>query len=173
MPKLVLRPNQLLTRRDILILSPPQSLLVAGRPWGNMVEILYEHGFKVRQVIIPYSLNEEILRHKYQKLLDNKHVFIDEHNYIQTLSFWKEHTPNNATLTILESRHLGFNMSLSFTKQTPSFWNNLLKELFLKFGQYPNLQKMIPFYWNRLSEDNIDLLLRHCQHLAELDFDLE
>lgn len=170
MPKLVLRPNQLLTRRDLIILAPPKSLLLAGKPWGNTKEILYEHGFRIRSLIIPYQVKTLILQKNYAKALSNKHLFIDENNYLLTSTFWNNQFPENSTLTILQNKNTQDHFKLCFKKQPPNLWNQLITMFLLKFDLFPDFQKSISIYTQKLTEENIDLLLSHCQHLAELDF---
>lgn len=73
--KLVLRPNCLLTRKPIVFISGNASPFLYKKPWQEAVYFLYEHGYKVEVLQLPFhktSSKTLFFKNWVQKQLDQK-----------------------------------------------------------------------------------------------------
>jgi hypothetical protein len=166
MTKLALRPNQLLTRRPLVLLGPPKSLMRKGSPYGNLKNILYEHGFQVEQWSLPFNNPKKLsiyLAHR-QEQLNNCHVFIDNELFEIFQTEFDRLQLKNSTFTKI----------VTHSDQRP-FFLNILPEIEDSLLSLVIKEKSIisNLYWKPFDDKNIDIVLKYCRFLAELDFNAD
>lgn len=158
--KIELKPNCLLTKRPLKLVSGPKSIFFYEKPWGDLPEVLYEHGYKASVMQLPF--NNRVLRQKaFAKRiheLDNSHIIIDEktyHEFSESLKNVKNSTiniigenfkPGYTTSSLMYKLHKAWVKTLGFEATSPqNLFLNAKKQTWYAFIDY-------------------------CVQLAELDF---
>ena len=100
---LVLRPNCLLTPSQLVFLPGPRSLLFYTEPFGQLPGFLYEHGYRVQLINLPFRLKNARVRALTLWLQKNKgekfHFVLAESTYAEFKSLIPAEAV--ASLTIL------------------------------------------------------------------------
>ncbi len=102
-----LKPNCLITRRPIRLITGPRSIFFYNHPWGGLPDALYEHGYKAELLHLPFSntaLRKSVLN---QRLHDSEiqtgvHFVVDLKTY-QELNIQPNYSPQ-CTFTIIASK---------------------------------------------------------------------
>lgn len=160
---LELKPNCLLTKRPLKLVSGPKSIFYYKKPWGDLPEVLFEHGYRATVFSLPFN-NKELRQKAFLQRLDelhNSHIVIDDKTYeefAEALSKVKNSTvniigktfkPTYKTSSISYSLHRLWLNHLGYTATVP-------QNLFLKADKTT---------WYAFID--------HCVKLAELDFTSE
>ncbi len=158
--KIELKPNCLLTKRPLKLVSGPKSIFFYRAPWGLLPEVLYEHGYRASVMQLPF--NDKKLR---QKAFTNRlaelndcHIVIDEKTYQEFSSLLKN--VKNSTITII-----GDNYKPAYT--TTSLTYNLHRT-WLKFLGFEATSPQNLFL--NADKNTWYAFIDHCVKLAELDF---
>lgn len=155
-----LKPNCLLTRRPLKLVSGPKSLFYYRKPWGELPTVLYEHGYKVELISLPF--NDKNLRKKALNMrldeLNNSHIIIDD----MTFQEFNDELKNlkNSTITIIGETFNPNYKTFSLGYLLHKLW---LKHLGFKATEPQNLfinAKLTTWY----------SFIDYCVTLAELDF---
>lgn len=160
---LELKPNCLLTKRPLKLVSGPKSIFYYKKPWGDLPEVLFEHGYRASVFALPFN-NKELRQKAFlQRLseLHNSHIVIDDQTYEEfedTLSKVK-----NSTINIIGKTFKPTYKTSSVSYNLHRLWLNHLgyavtapQNLFLKADKKT---------WYAFID--------HCVKLAELDFTSE
>lgn len=96
--ELALRPNCLLTRRPIYLLTRPRILFSLRSPWKKLHYFLHEHGYRIFIIKAEHDLNQRVDQ------LNQSHIFCDSitYNKFREIFVKNEHS----TLTILSDSFL-------------------------------------------------------------------
>ena len=169
--ELVLRPNCLLTRRPIYLLTGPRSIFYYRSPWKALHNFLYQHGYKVFVFKLPFQAKTQ--REGYLKAMINKlnqsHIMCDATTY-QELRPLLEQT-KNSTITVLTDSLLvnlpeqTFQILMNHKVFSPSY---SLHQAYLKF-RHINSPSASEVGLN-IPPQTYDQILDHCVKLAEADF---
>lgn len=172
----VLKPNCLLTRRPLLFLTPPRSLFYYKSPWGLIMHILSEHGYKVDIWQLPFqniqNQKMQILRCKSE--LSKKHLFMDGITYKNLKSELSEIKKSTMTViskdtpkdTIFESQTYLFrplDSAFSINYWLHQKWHGLFRY------ETPSYAETL----SQCTEKSWHQLLNHCVNLAEIDFETD
>ncbi|AZZ37153.1 hypothetical protein CIK05_10240 [Bdellovibrio sp. qaytius] len=158
--KLELKPNCLLTKRPLKLVSGPKSLFFYNKPWGELPEVLYEHGYKVSVMLLPFN-NKELRQKAFANRLselDNTHIIIDEKTH-QEFAVLLQQVKNSTINIIGESFKPDYKTS-SLKYKLHQAW---LKYLGFETTEPQNLflnAKITTWY----------AFIDYCVRLAELDF---
>lgn len=169
--ELVLRPNCLLTRRPIYLLTGPRSLFYYRSPWKALHNFLYQHGYKVHVFKLPFQskIQREGYLHAMIAKLNQSHIMCDATTYQELRQVLNQ--TKNSTLTVLTDSVLvnlpeqTFQIIMNHKVFSPSY---RLHQAYLKFRQIhtPSASEVgldIPIA-------TYDQILDHCVKLAEADF---
>lgn len=177
-----LRPNCLLTRKPIFLISPHRSIFYYKKPWESLRNLLYQHGYKVEIFHLPFRgthLRHQFLQKKISQL-EHSHIVIDPVSYTEFKDCFKnlEHstltviTPDNSQVIpqqfdqkSLETKI--FNLQPS-SSENSRFLMYRLHQIYLKFlnQQTPDPSQL----FLDLNENDQNMILDHFIKLAELDF---
>lgn len=169
--ELVLRPNCLLTRRPIYLLTGPRSIFYYRSPWKALHNFLYQHGYKASVFKLPFqSLTQ---RHDYLMAMKDKlnqsHIFCDRTTYEQLSDILKQ--TKNTTVTVLTASPLNLlapqTYQIVMDDRAFSF-SYAIHQAYLKLRKIKT-PKAIEVGLNMCPE-NYDMILDHCVNLAEMDF---
>ena len=169
-----LKPNCLITRRPIRLITGPRSVFFYNKPWGDLDYALQEHGYKAELLHLPFS-NAGIRKSVFdqQLVLHKTHFVIDLPTYLE-LNIRPNNSPQ-CTFTVIAS------------KEKVNILNQKTENLFFFDPEYKtwNLSYFLHQKWcasrniQTSSPDklflNADLktyyrFIDHCVALAELDF---
>lgn len=169
-PQLVLRPNCLLTRRPLKFITGPRSLFFYKKPWGDIPEILYEHGYKVELISLPFrssELRKEVLQLQ-KRRLDHSHVFIEMTTFLELGATNFPHS--DSTLTVVSNSPVHQWPEIHYFEprySTTSLAYTLhQKWCALSHILTPDLNETL----TNAPRETWDRLIDHCIELAELDF---
>lgn len=158
--KLELKPNCLLTKRPLKLVSGPKSIFFYQKPWGDLPEVLYEHGYRASVFQLPF--NDKKLRQKsfHQRIteLNDSHIIIDEKTYDEFFEALKE--VKNSSVTIIGETFKPNYKTFSLPYTLHSQW--------LKFFGY-NVTEPQNLFLNA-DKNTWYAFIDHCVKLAELDF---
>lgn len=158
--KIELKPNCLLTKRPLKLVSGPKSLFFYTHPWGKLPEVLYEHGYKVSVIQLPF--NNKLLRQKAfaNRLseLNDCHIIIDETTYQEFTELLKG--VKNSTITITGKTFKPGYKTFSLTYKLHQAW---LKYLGFETTAPENL-------FINAKKPTWYAFIDYCVQLAELDF---
>ena len=158
--KLELKPNCLLTKRPLKLVSGPKSIFFYQKPWSDLPEVLFEHGYRASVFQLPFNnkdLRQKAFANRLSEL-DHSHVVIDEKTYqefSEALKQLKNSTiniigetfkPNYKTFSLSYDLHRRWLQFLGYTATSP-------QNLFI------NADKTVWYAF-----------IDHCVKLAELDF---
>jgi len=177
-----LRPNCLLTRKPIYLISPNRSIFYYKKPWGLLHNLLYQHGYRVEICHLPFRgtrTRYEVLQKKISHL-HNSHIVIDPIAYAELKDCFS--SLKNSTLTVItnhqpelssQNAHVNangtqfFNLSPSSTQNsTLGFYK--LHQMYLKYLNFNTPDPSQLFL--DLNENDQNSILDHFIKLAELDF---
>ncbi len=169
-----LKPNCLITRRPLRLITGPRSVFFYNKPWGDLPYALQEHGYKAELLHLPFS-NPELRKSVfYQNLtLHKAHFIVDLPTYLE-LNIRPGHSPQ-CTFTVIAS------------KEKMNLFNQKIENLFFFDPEYKtrNLVYLLHQKWcasrgvQTSPPDNLFLnadlntyyrFIDHCVDLAELDF---
>lgn len=158
--KIELKPNCLLTKRPLKLVSGPKSIFFYDKPWGDLPEVLYEHGYKASVMQLPF--NNKALRQKAfaNRLseLDNSHVIIDDKTYQEFSDSLKN--VNNSTINIIGENFIpGYTTSPLMYKLHQAWVKTLGFEATAAQNLFLNAKKQTWYAF-----------IDYCVQLAELDF---
>ncbi len=169
--ELVLRPNCLITRRPLCLLTGPRSLFYYRSPWQALHHYLFQHGYKVEIMKLPFQSYPQ--RENYLKLMLGKltqsHIMCDATTYRELgsiLSQAEQSTMTVFTDTKLDNLPKGtFQLKMNY----PVFS--------LAYGLHKFYVKLRNIETPSASEVGLnipaqlyDQILDHCVKLAEMDF---
>lgn len=102
-----LKPNCLITRRPIRLITGPRSVFFYNAPWGDLPYALQEHGYKAELLHLPFSDTELRKSVFNQKLIESEiqtgvHFIVDLMTY-QELNIQPGHSPQ-CTFTVITSK---------------------------------------------------------------------
>lgn len=166
--RFALKPNCLLTRRPLIWLTPPRSIFYYKLPWSDILELLYEHGYKARLFQLPFqnnNLKKQVLKQNIAEL-QYAHIFVDSITYEICKSELMQLT--TSTITVIGDAN---DPVFSFKPQNKH--RSLSYFLHQKWCRF--LKQATPASSNTFiscSETTWHKLLDHCVDLAELDFEL-
>lgn len=155
-----LKPNCLLTKRPLKLVSGPKSLFFYSSPWGDLPEVLYEHGYRVSVMQLPFN-NKELRQKAFsQRLseLNDSHIVIDEKTHQEFFQSLKN--VKNSTITIIGENYLPDYKTSSLTYNLHRVW---LKYLGFETTEPQNL-------FLNADKNTWYAFIDHCVKLAELDF---
>ena len=164
-----LKPNCLLTRRPLVFLSPVRSLFFYKNPWGRIIHILFEHGYKIDLFQLPFQniQQQKIRLNKNAAELSKKHLFMDSVTYENLKDEFSE--IQMSTITVISTDPISNSNYFVFKPQDSKFsvtyWLHQ-KWCALQGLKTPNYNEML----SRCSESTWYQLLDHCVHLAEIDY---
>ncbi len=166
--RFALKPNCLLTRRPLIWITPPRSLFYYKKPWADIPLLLFEHGYKVNLLQLPFqniNLKKQVLNQKITKL-KYSHIFVDSVTYM----ILKEDLLQLASSTITV---IGKNDDGVFHFEPLNTCFSLSYFLHQKWCHFLNYQTPLQSEtFISCSESTWHKLLEHCVYLAELDFEL-
>ncbi len=158
--KIELKPNCLLTKRPLKLVSGPKSIFFYNKPWGDLPEVLYEHGYKASVMQLPF--NNRVLRQKAfaNRIheLDNSHIIIDEKTY-QEFSEPLKNVKNSTINIIGENFKPGYTTSSLMYKLHQAWVKTLGFEATSPQNLFLNAKKQTWYAF-----------IDYCVQLAELDF---
>lgn len=158
--KIELKPNCLLTKRPLKLVSGPKSIFFYRAPWGLLPEVLYEHGYRVSVMQLPFN-NKELRQKAFTNRLaelNDCHIVIDEKTYLEFSAPLKN--VKNSTITIIGDTYK------PAYKTTSLIYN--LHRVWLKFHGFEATSPQNLFL---NADKNIwYAFIDHCVKLAELDF---
>lgn len=169
--ELVLRPNCLLTRRPIYLLTGPRSIFYYRNPWKELHNFLYQHGYKVFVFKLPFQ--SKVQREGYLKAMIEKlhqsHIMCDGTTYQELSPIFNQ--IKNSTITVLSDSHLvnlpehTFQVLMNHKVFSPSY---SLHQAYLKFRHIntPSAAEV----GLHIPAKTYDQILDHCVKLAEADF---
>jgi hypothetical protein len=169
--ELALRPNCLLTRRPIYLLTGPRSIFYYRSPWKALHNYLYQHGYKVFVFKLPFqskTAREDYLR-AMQTKLNQSHIICDATTYEQLKQILCQ--IENSTITVLSRYSIinlpenSFQILMNFKVCSPSY---SLHRAYLKIRKIPT--PTASEVGLRIPHKTYDQLLNHCIKLAEMDF---
>lgn len=104
--ELVLRPNCLLTRRPIYLLTGPRSIFYYRSPWKELHNYLYQHGYKVFVFKLPFQSPTQKAAYVKAMLtkLNQSHIVCDATTYQELQPLLSQ--TENSTLTVLTDSQL-------------------------------------------------------------------
>lgn len=149
-----------MTKRPLILVSGPKSIFHYQKPWGDLPEVLYEHGYRVSVMQLPFnnkSLRQQAFTNRLSEL-DNTHIIIDEQTYqefSQSLKLVK-----NATINII-----GETFKPNYRTSSLSY---SLHRCWLKYLGYSVTDPQNLFV--NAGKDTWYAFIDHCVKLAELDF---
>jgi hypothetical protein len=172
--RLQLKPNCLLTRREIVFLTPPRSLFFYKNPWVEIMTILSEHGYKTRLFQLPFH-NIQFQKKVITRGMDNlnhKHLILDCVTYANLFS--ELQSLKNSTITVIATNnnkvlnqdHFWFNPAE--VRFSLSYWFHQ-KWCVVRQIKTPNRAETMMIF----SKATWHALIDHCVRLAELDFEIE
>lgn len=158
--KLELKPNCLLTKRPLKLVSSPKSIFFYQKPWGSLPEVLFEHGYRITIMQLPFNnkkLRQQVFAHRLAEL-DNAHIIIDEKTYLEFAELLKNVT--NSTINII-----GENFKPNYKTFSLSY---SLHRCWLQFLGYSVTAPQNLFL--NADKNTWYAFIDHCVKLAELDF---
>lgn len=158
--KIELKPNCLLTKRPLKLVSGPKSLFHYQKPWGDLPEVLYEHGYKVSVMQLPFNNKEHRQKAMSNRLaeLNNSHIIIDETTHQEFKHLLTK--VQNSTITVIGESFKPDYKTSSLTYSLHQAW---LKYLGFQTTSPQNLFLNAPKHtWYAFVD--------YCVKLAELDF---
>lgn len=172
-----LKPNCLITRRPIRLITGPRSVFFYNKPWGDLAYALQEHGYKAELLHLPFS-DTDLRRSVFQrKLIDQSiHFIIDLPTYLE-LNIQPEKS-TQCTFTVIVANEKMNSMdqkseNLFFFDPKYTTWH-LGYFLHQKWCASRGLHTSPPE--NLFLNADLKTYYRfidHCVTLAELDFQLE
>lgn len=172
--KFNLKPNCLLTRRPLKLVTGPRSLFFYKNPWDLLPEVLYEHGYQVELFHLPFRGPEQrkFIFEKNKHHLENSHIIIDEQTYHEFEHALKN--IENTTLTVIGSPNAIPTSPTTFVF-TPNYKPLSLSYVFhRKWLQFLGQITPDPQYlFIKADEKTWFPFIDHCVKLAELDFMIE
>jgi hypothetical protein len=169
--ELALRPNCLLTRRPIYLLTGPRSIFYYRSPWKALHNFLYQHGYKIFVFKLPFQ--DKTQREGYLKAmitqLNQSHIMCDAITYQELRPLLEQ--AKNSTITVLTDSLLGnlpdqtFQISMNHKAFSPRY---SLHQAYLKL-RHINTPSASEVGLN-IPPQIYDLILDHCVKLAEADF---
>ena len=169
--ELALRPNCLLTRRPIYLLTGPRSIFYYQYPWKELHNYLYQHGYKVFVFKLPF--HSKVARFDYLNAvlakLDLSHVICDATTYQEVKPLLNK--IQQATVTVLSDYHLmnlpeqSFQILMNYQVFSLSY---SLHQAYLKLRNRatPSASEV----GLKIPDETYDKILDHCVKLAEIDF---
>lgn len=167
--KITLKPNCLITRRPLKLVTGPRSLFHYKNPWDILPVVLFEHGYKADLFHLPFrdkTLRQQIFL-KNRQQLDHSHIIIDEMTYLEFQEPLKH--VKNATITVIGNKHSASKNTYLFDPnyKTWSFAYSLHQKWLQLFG----FTAAKPQFLFVNSTQNVWYrFIDHCVTLAELDF---
>ena len=166
--RFALKPNCLLTRRPLIWLTPPRSVFFYKQPWSDIIDLLFEHGYKVSLLQLPFQnieIKKKVILRNTERL-NNSHVFVDSVTY----ELCRNELLNliNSTITVI-----GKSATACYTFLPQNKKNNInyfFHYLWCKFLNVSTPKTEDTFI--ECEESSWHKLLNHCVDLAELDFEL-
>lgn len=158
--KIELKPNCLLTKRPLKLVSGPKSIFFYRTPWGLLPEVLYEHGYRASVMQLPFNdkeLRQKAFAHRLAELNDC-HIVIDEKTYQEFSAPLKN--VKNSTITIIGKNYKPAYQTTSLTYNLHRAW---LKFLGFEATSPQNL-------FLNADKNTWYAFIDHCVKLAELDF---
>jgi hypothetical protein len=156
-----LKPNCLLTKRPLKLVSGPRSLFFYRKPWGDLPEVLYEHGYKVEVFHLPFNNSQARQKIFTLRLADlhNSHVVIDS----VTAEEFKNQISHieNSTITVI-----GRDFTPDYHPISFSYWLHQRWLSYLGYATVSNPENLFIKAPLKVHYAFID----HCVRLAELDF---
>jgi hypothetical protein len=177
--KLALRPNCFLTRRPLLFIPPPRTLLNYRAPWGNLIEYLQQHGYEARLMDWPFQssqLQKTVLRQINPSRLHH-HIFVDGETFALFKAEFKDLLQQSpCTLTVIGPSRPAIEAKDLFFLESPQLisprWTYRAHQAWLTWKHdRPTLPDHA--YVNQLTDESLNRLLLHSTRLAELDFELD
>jgi hypothetical protein len=155
----------------LLFLTGPRSLFYYRNPWEKAHYYLFEHGYKVEIVRLPFQNPEHRLLYKkiILKRLEHSHIFCDRVTYQQLSEVLTG--LENSTLTLLTESDINgpedtiFKVPSSDKPLSLSYWLHQ-KFLATKGLATPSTAEVLL----KPNPQTYSDLLDRCVHLAELDF---
>ncbi len=96
-----LKPNCLITRRPIRLITGPRSVFFYNKPWGSLTYALQEHGYKAELLQLPFS-NPELRKSVFDKSNQPIHYIVDLVTYHE-LNIQPDNSPQS-TFTVISSK---------------------------------------------------------------------
>ncbi|MCM2352564.1 MAG: hypothetical protein NDI63_03030 [Pseudobdellovibrio sp.] len=158
--KLELKPNCLLTKRPLKLVSGPKSIFFYQKPWGDLPEVLYEHGYRASVMQLPFNnkeLRQKAFTHRLSEL-DNTHIIIDEQTYQEFFEALKN--VNNSTINII-----GKTFKPNYKTSSLAYY---LHRRWLNFLGFTVTEPQNLFI--NADKNTWYAFIDHCVKLAELDF---
>lgn len=172
-----LKPNCLITRRPIRLITGPRSLFFYNQPWGGLPNALYQHGYIAELLHLPFT-NTDLGKSVFnQKVIGQPtHFIVDLTTYFE-LNLQPEKSPH-CTFTVITSKEKAALIhrkpeNLFFFDPDYKTWK-LSYFLHQKWCSSRSIPTSPPDHLFL----NADLqtyyrFIDHCVMLAELDFQLE
>ena len=158
--KIELKPNCLLTKRPLKLVSGPKSLFYYKKPWGDLPEVLYEHGYKVSIMQLPFNNKDHrqtAFAHRLHELNDS-HIIIDDKTHQEFKELLKE--VKNSTINVIGESFKPDYKTSSLTYKLHQMW---LKYLGFEATSAQNL-------FLNAKKNTWYSFIDYCVKLAELDF---
>lgn len=158
--KIELKPNCLLTKRPLKLVSGPKSIFYYQKPWGELPEVLYEHGYKASVMQLPFNNKTLRLKAFANRLseLNDCHIIIDEKTNQEFSELLKQ--VKNSTITVIGETFKPDFKTSSLTYKLHQVW---LKYLGFETTSPQNL-------FLNAKKPTWYAFIDHCVKLAELDF---
>jgi hypothetical protein len=169
--ELVLRPNCLITRRPIYLLTGPRSIFYYRSPWKALQYYLVEHGYKVFVFKLPFQVKAQ--RESFLKAMKSKlnqaHVMCDATTYQELKPVLEQ--LSDSTITILSDYQLinlpdhTFQIVMDYKVFSSSY---SLHQAYLKLRNIntPSASEV----GLKIPSQTYNKILDHCVKLAEIDF---
>ncbi len=174
--ELVLRPNCLLTRRPLILVTSLRSIFFYKKPWGDLPNYLYQHGYQISLLHLPFNHLErrKVALNRQIERLQGAHIFCDRFTYSEFKNQF--HHATESTVTVFSDEPIQLNSQVDTYCFTTSYHTkNILFKLHQLFLSYilktpvkdlPTASESL-----HLSPDVINSkILDHCVQLAEDDF---
>lgn len=158
--KIELKPNCLLTKRPLKLVSGPKSIFFYRLPWGMLPEVLYEHGYRASVMQLPFNNKAHRQTAFTRRLaeLNDCHIVIDEKTYHEFSEALKN--VKNSTITIIGENYKPNYQTSSLTYSLHRAW--------LKFLGFETTEPQNLFL--NADKNTWYAFIDHCVKLAELDF---
>lgn len=169
--ELALRPNCLLTRRPLYFLTGPRSLFYYRNPWKDLHNFLYQHGYKVSVIKLPFQSHSDrkIYLKSFISQMDQAHFFCDAITY-QELKPLLDQT-ERSTITVFSEINLHYlpdtHHQILMNHKVKSL-SYVLHQIYLKLKKIstPSAAEV----GLKIPAKTYDKILDHCVKLAEIDF---
>jgi len=169
-----LKPNCLLTRRPVFLIPSVRSLFFYQKPWGNLESVLFDHGYKVSILSIPFNRIELRQKAFYQSLskLNNSHIVIDQATYVEFENQLSQ--VKNSTITVTttnENKSDPSNYHIFNVPKVRTTLSYILHKSWLS-SRHISVPDSSSLFVNA-DHETFYRFIDHCVKLAELDFMME